>query len=822
MNRLSRNAQHCFSEAERIALYHKSASLKPEHLFLAIFFKKGSAGSITLAEAGFHEEIFKPLFTKNLSSNSPSPILQKSEIPLSSEVKQSLLSAYKLAYLSKSPYVGTEHLAKSLLVAIPPLFQSRLNQRKNQRKTLPKKTNKISSSPFLKISRFPFQNIQDDSDERSSLEEFSTNMHERVLQGKDLPLIGRDHLLKKMATILTRKTKSNVLLLGDPGVGKTALVSGLAKAISQGRIPKLENAIIYELDLALLVSGTSFRGEFEARLKDIIYEASENPNIILFIDELHTIVGTGNISGSLDAANILKPALARGDIRCVGATTFSEYKKHIEKDSALERRFQCITVTEPDHKEAFEILCGVRKEFEKHHHVFIPEDTLAFAIETSSRYLPEKRLPDKVIDLLDEASSTKRIHIRKTASIKQNKTLQSLEKIIEDTKAHRDHCIEQEEYEKALALNTQILDLKKKLASQQASLVAKKSPKTPPIPLYPQDIARILSEYTSIPEEKILSQKTKTVLTLSQNLKRSVIGQDQVTKTLAKTLKRSFSGLGDERRPLGSFLFLGPSGVGKTHTAKILAQSLFERKDSFIRVDMSEFREHHQISGLIGAPAGYVGYGEGGKFTERVRKNPHSVILFDEIEKAHPDVLNILLQILEEGSLTDGEGKSISLRESVIILTSNIGSSLIQEHTQKPFGFQQKAETGISYEALEEKIKKELYTTLRPELVDRLDMISVFRPLSKKHIQSITTLFLKTLKERIQTNKNITLSWERNVPLFLSQKAYQPHTGARHVRRVLQEYVEDALAEYLLTHAQPPALTISLQENTLIISPSKS
>ena len=822
MNRLSHHAKQCFSEAEKIALNCKSALLKPEHLLLAIFFKKGSVGSVTLSEIGFREEAFKPLFSK--PSSTPTSVLQEPDISLSPEVKKSLLMAYKLAYLSGSPYVGTEHLAKSLLDNTPSFLKKYLKKTKDQRKALPRRTKKTDTppqSPFLKISRFPFQGFQEDHNEESALEEFSTNMHNRSSSGKDLPLIGREALIKRIATILTRKTKSNVLLLGDPGVGKTALVAGLAQAISQGRIPKLENSIIYELDLALLVSGTSFRGEFEARLKDIIQEVSKNPNIILFIDELHTIVGTGNVSGSLDAANILKPALARGDIRCIGATTFPEYKKHIEKDSALERRFQCVNVPEPNHEEAFEILCGVRSEFEKHHHVSISEDTLTFAIENSFRYLPEKRLPDKVIDLIDEASSTKRISLKKPVSKKRDHTFEAMEKIIEDTKSHRDHCIEKEEYEKALTLNSQILDLKKKL--QQKKMKSQTfSKKTPRLVLYPKDIAQVLSEYTGIPQEKILSQKTKKVLTLSQNLKRCIVGQDHVAEVLAKTLKRSFSGLGDEKRPLGSFLFLGPSGVGKTHTAKILAESLFERSDSFIRVDMSEFREHHQLSGLIGAPAGYVGYGEGGKFTERVRKNPHSVILFDEIEKAHPDILNILLQILEEGSLTDGEGKSISLRESIIILTSNIGSDIIREHTKNPFGFQEKTDILSTYDALEDKIKKELHTTLRPELVDRLDTISLFKPLEKKHIQSITSLFLNELKDKVKKSKNIDISWERKVLPYLSQKAFEPHTGARHVRRVIQENVEDTLAEYLLTHKYTPSLTLSLKDSTLTLIPSKS
>ena len=825
--RLTFHAKTSLREAEKIALGCGKTDIYPEHVLLAIFLRKGSAGSSALSDIGIEEESFAFLFEPTPLSKTPK-ILSRKTAFLSEPLKKIIVSAYHLAHSTKSPFVGTEHIVRAILQNKhhSPILRSILSNAKDRRKPLPKHP-RFQAPPipngFFKSSEFPFRVPQEDTreDDLSALDEFCIHLNERSSDKRELPLIGREIILKRMVRILGRKTKNNILLVGDPGVGKTALVSGLAQRIQDGKIPELKGKIIYEVDLAMIVSGTSFRGEFEARLKDIIFEASQDRRIILFIDEIHTLIGTGNISGSLDAANILKPALARGDIRCIGATTFSEYKKHIEKDSALDRRFQRIIVPEPNRDEAVEMLMGIKENLENHHAIAFSKETVATAVDLSIRHFTERFLPDKAIDILDESASEKRSQIGIQTNVFENDIL-SLRTTLSDLVREKKECIAKESYEKAVQLAVEIAQIKKEISllkEQQKNEIPKKFPN-----LNPEDIARTVSEMTGIPSKKILSQKTRNITSLERELNRHIIGQKKATDIIARSLMRSFCGLSDRNRPLGSFLLLGPGGVGKTLTAKILARALFGKSDALIKINMSEFQERHQLSGLIGAPAGYVGYGEGGKFTEKVRQKPNSVILFDEIEKAHPDILNILLQILEDGILQDGEGRNISFRESVILLTSNIGSSHAKEVFGKSFGFSGKENTVFATSEatalLESEILQELEQSLRPELLDRLDYCIVYHPLSLSHLQKIAEITLKEIADRLK-DKNRIITWNPSVTAFLAKKAHKPNAGARLIRKITQETVEDSIASAILRKKiSTECLSLDIKNNKIIVTPS--
>ncbi|QQS60884.1 MAG: ATP-dependent Clp protease ATP-binding subunit [Candidatus Moraniibacteriota bacterium] len=802
LNRFTFHAKTSLQEAEKIAFGCGKAKIYPEHLLLAIFLRRGSVGASVLTDIGLQEDSFAFLF-ENTSLIKKTKTISKKTIPLSESLKEIVLASFQLARNTKSPFIGTEHIVRAILrhKNKSPVIHSIFSTAKKQRKVLPKNS-RFQSSPipngFFKPSEFPFRIPQDNMNEEeeiSALEEFCIDLNERSSDKRELPLVGRESVLKRMINILGRKTKNNILLVGDPGVGKTALVSGLATLLACDKIPQLKGKIIHEVDLAMIVSGTSFRGEFEARIKDIILEATQDPRVILFIDEIHTLIGTGNVSGSLDAANILKPALARGDVRCIGATTFSEYKKHIEKDSALDRRFQRVIINEPTREEAIEMLDGIKENFEKHHKITFTKESVTTAVDLSIRHFTDRFLPDKAIDLLDESASSKRSQLGDSISPQENDIF-SLRKNIADALKQKKECIEKEEYEEAIELTARIKHFKEKLFVLKEDLkntVQKKFPE-----LSSNDIATTVSEITGISQKKILSQKTKNITSLERELNRHIIGQKKATDSIARSLMRSFCGLSDQNKPLGSFLLLGPSGVGKTLTGKILGQALFDRPDALIKVNMSEFQERHQLSGLIGAPAGYIGYGEGGKFTEKVRQRPHSVILFDEIEKAHPDILNILLQILEEGTLQDGEGRNVSFRESIILMTSNIGSTHIKNLFEKKLGFSHdKKASRPKFSLIESKVRQELQQALRPELLDRLDQIIIYRPLTLSNLQKIANIALEGIAQRLK-NKESDLVWNEEVLSLLAKKAYKPNAGARYIRKITQEIIEDLIANAIL------------------------
>ncbi|MCG2686533.1 ATP-dependent Clp protease ATP-binding subunit [Candidatus Parcubacteria bacterium] len=630
------------------------------------------------------------------------------------------------------------------------------------------------------------------------------------------PVIGRDDEIKRVVQILSRRTKNNPVLLGEPGVGKTAIIEGLAKKISQGDVADiLLNKKIYALDLSMLVAGASMRGEFEARLKQVIEEVKNDPDIILFIDELHNVVGAGSLPGAMDAANILKPALARGELRCIGATTFNEYKKYIEEDAALDRRFQPVQVLEPSIEEAVQILQGVKSNYEKHHLVKISDEAISSAVELSVQYLPEKFLPDKAIDLIDEAAA--KLRVEANVVDEDLRQLKLIEKKIIEIEEQKFEYVKKEDYPTALKLKEkEIVWQDKYMASQEKIL------QTPKVDKWlgqikVKDIAEVVSQATGLPLENLVNLENQLV-NVEKRLSQKIVGQNEVLKQLVFYLKRAKAGLAGKQRPLGSFMFLGPSGVGKTETAKVLAQEIFSRKNKsagLVRFDMSEFTDKFNLSRLIGAPAGYIGYKEGGRLTEAVRRNPYCVVLFDEIEKAHPEVFNILLQILDEGELTDASGKRVNFRNTVIILTSNLGS---EKFEMRNIGFEWQ-NNGIPSSQLNPKspigtrddLISQTKEIFKPEFLNRLDKILVFKSLSLKSMEKIVEMELNRLVHNL-ANKNIKLVWNEKFVQALGHEAFSFETGARNVRRVVEQRVENKLADKILSRQIKPGVDVKLNE----------
>lgn len=645
----------------------------------------------------------------------------------------------------------------------------------------------------------------------SLLNHFAYNLtDEKNQQGID-PVIGRQKEIERIIQILSRRTKNNPVLLGDPGVGKTAIVEGLAKKIVQGDVPDiLLNKKIYSLDINMLVAGAMMRGEFEARLKQVIDEVKNNPEIILFIDELHNIIGAGSVMGTMDAANILKPALARGDLRCIGATTYKEYKKHIEEDPALERRFQPVQVAEPSIEETIQILQGIKDNYEKHHLVKITDEAIEAAANLSQRYLPEKFLPDKAIDLIDETAS--RIKINSGIVDEDLRQLKLLEDKIESLDLVKSEQVKNEDYPQALKIKQeqnniyeQILGLEDKLAIKEDKWLGK---------VKARDVAQLISSMTGVPLTNLVGLYKNKILNLEKLLSKRIIGQSEILKELAFYLKRSQAGLSGSDRPLGSFMFFGPSGIGKTETAKVLSEEVFanaSKKGSLIRFDMSEFAESFNISRMIGSPAGYVGYKEGGRLTEAVRRNPYSIILFDEIEKAHPEVFNILLQILDDGILTDATGKQVNFKNTIIILTSNLGSENVNS-LNMGFG-------GQGQRAFQNDIVQKAKEKFRPEFLNRLDKILVFKSLDMKSIEKIVELQLKELAKSL-ANKKIKLSCTKNLVINLAKLSYSPESGARNVRKTIEDKIENELANYILNGKIKAGNEVGLgwRNNKIVIS----
>lgn len=623
-----------------------------------------------------------------------------------------------------------------------------------------------------------------------TLNQFGRDLTEMAKEGKFDPVIGRDKEIERVIQILSRRTKNNPCLIGEPGVGKTAIAEGLAQKIVEGNIPEiLKEKRVVTLDLSSMVAGAKYRGEFEERLKKAVEEIRKAGNVILFIDEMHTIIGAGAAEGAIDASNILKPLLARGEIQVIGATTLDEYRKHVEKDAALERRFQPITVGEPSKEEAYEILKGIRDKYEAHHRVKITDDALDAAVKYSDRYITDRFLPDKAIDLIDEAASRVRLK-----SFTAPPDLKELESKVEKLAKEKEDSIRCQEFEKAARIRDEEQKLKAELEKAKNNWQQKHQTNTDTVT--EDDIAEIVASWTGIPVKKLAEEESERLRKMEDVLHLRVVGQDEAVKAVSKAIRRGRVGLKDPKRPVGSFIFLGPTGVGKTELSKALAEALFGDENSIIRIDMSEYMEKHTVARLIGAPPGYVGFEEGGQLTEKVRRKPYSVVLFDEIEKAHPDVFNILLQILEDGRLTDSQGRTVDFRNAVIIMTSNVGARLITEPKRMGFsvGGDEKAR---NYQEMKNNVMGELKKTFRPEFLNRVDEVIVFHPLEEEHLRNIVGIMLGGLINRLKQN-GITLELTEEVKSFLAKKGYDQVYGARPLRRSIQSMIEDRLAEEML------------------------
>lgn len=602
------------------------------------------------------------------------------------------------------------------------------------------------------------------------------------------PVVGREKEIERVIQVLSRRTKNNPVLIGEPGVGKTAIAEGLAQRIVNNEIPEtLRDKRVMTLDMGTVVAGTKYRGEFEDRLKKIMDEIRQAGNVILFIDELHTLIGAGGAEGAIDASNILKPALARGELQCIGATTMDEYRKYIEKDAALERRFQPIKVEEPSPEDTILILKGLRDRYEAHHRVKITDASIEAAVRLSDRYITDRFLPDKAIDLIDEAASRVRLN---AYTIPPN--LKQLEKELEEVKKEKDAAVQSQEFEKAAALRDKEQRLREALEQTKKEWKEKQGQTDSEVT--PEDIAQVVASWTGIPVVQLQQEETERLLHMEEILHKRVIGQEEAVKSVARAIRRARAGLKDPKRPIGSFIFLGPTGVGKTELARALAEAMFGDEDAMIRIDMSEYMEKHSTSRLVGSPPGYVGYEEGGQLTEKVRRKPYSVVLFDEIEKAHPEVFNILLQVLEDGRLTDGKGRTVDFRNTIIIMTSNVGQEMIRKNTTLGFTVNQQA---ANYENMKTKVMEELKRTFRPEFLNRIDEIIVFHALEETHIKEIVRLMAEEIRKRLK-EQGVDFTLSEAVIAWIAKQGFDPQYGARPIRRSLQRQIEDRLSEELL------------------------
>lgn len=832
LERLSSRAKNALISAQLISEELQHDHIGTEHLLYGIIAEKSSFAAEILIKAKITSAIIKQE-VQSVNNNSRAtawkPILSEN---LKLTIEKSAIIASQYGY----QFIGTEHFLYGLITT--PSNKAKVILSKLGIDILELEQNLLAV--FENISKFPeispneghtHNNSQErpangpqnlDMKKGNMLEYFTTDLTKKAGQGSVDPVIGRKKEIERLVSILGRRTKNNPVLIGEAGVGKTAIVEGLALAISRREVPDtLLDKKILNLDLALIVAGSMFRGEFENRLKQIIDEVKANPDIILFIDELHTMVGAGATTGSLDAANILKPALARGELRAIGATTLSEYKKYIEHDAALERRFQPILVEEPSKEESVEILKGLRPNYERHHNIAISDEAIMAAVELSSRYIQDHFLPDKAVDLVDETAA----FLRSTQG--SSKILRTKKKIEHDLRAleeEKTKAVLAQDFNTALHLRTQ----EEKLLKQKAELEqgpAEPQPHNPTQSITAEDIANTVSLMTKIPLQRLSQNEVGKLMNLEKILKSRIVGQNEAISEIAKTIRRSRAGITDPQRPIGSFIFLGPTGVGKTETAKIIAQEIFGDPEALIRVDMSEFMERHNVARLIGAPAGYVGYEEGGRLTEAVRRRPYAVILFDEIEKAHPDVFNVLLQIMEDGQLTDAAGKKVNFTNTIIIMTSNIGMRELTVQASK-IGFADKKELlpekqklEKEYDLIKDGVIESLKKELRPELLNRIDKVLVFRPLGFDQLKKIATIQLQDLAKRLE-KQNVELKTNAAVSKFIADRSFDKAQGARFIRKNVQDLISDPLAEMIINRnlKQGALVTVEVKKSELALN----
>ncbi len=828
LNKFTTHLKNTLGKSAELALERKSKFVTPDHLLLALAEQKGGIAFEILSKINLDLDALRQAVRdhQDFANLSDDPGFNLGDVTFAPNSRRALEKAVLTANVYKHKYVGTEHLLFGLLEMNEPDVQTLLKTTGIVPGDLRQHLLIVlkSTSKFPDLTGFfqPDTKELEPGEPRTTkgtpaLDFFAHDLTSDQQQAIIDPVIGRRTEIERLIHILSRRTKNNPVLIGDPGVGKTAIVEGLAKKIVEGDVPEvLQGKRILALDLGLVVAGTIYRGEFESRLKQVIDEIRSDNDIILFIDELHTIIGAGSASGSMDAANILKPALAKGLIRCIGATTFEEYRKHIESDPALERRFQPINVAEPTLDETEQILRGLRTNYEKYHRVRITDEAVEAAVQLSARYVQDRFLPDKAIDLIDEAASKMKISRPSSGPARE---IRDLERNLADLEHKKQQAVEGERFEKALALKAESELLLTKLERLKEKRDDGRQPMVGAIGR--KDVAEIVSKMTGVPLHELIREERDRLLHLEHLLSKRIIGQSEAIKAIADSIRRSRVGLANPNRPIGSFIFLGPSGVGKTETAKAIAELVYEDQAALIRIDMSEYGESFNVSKLIGAPAGYVGYKESGKLTEAVRRKPYSVVLFDEIEKAHPDVFNVLLQVLEDGHLTDAVGKTVNFKNTIIILTSNIGLQNLNQVAALGFSIeseQDEQRVEQRYSQIREEVLDELQRQFRPEFLNRIDQVIVFKPLTPSAVEKIVDLEIVDLVERLKKH-DLKIAVTNAARKLLAQQGFNPDQGARALRRVIQDTVGNPIAGQLLAGKLKARDTVrvTVKKNAIVI-----
>ena len=819
-----------------IAIETRSGKVRTDHLLYGMLLEKGGIAAEILKKGGVDLELLRAALYGNSERDSKEDLGKALEllhkfknskenlqvVIFSSGAKQAISKAVLEASKQGHGFVGTEHLLAGIMNlpasrAVVSMKKIRANTTfiKRQVEMVLRSTarfNDLTNMLNMAETGEPVEGqMMPKQDTRSPIEAFCQDLTNHQYQKDVDPVIGREQEIDRVINILGRRTKNNPIIVGEPGVGKTALVEGLAKKMLLGEVPtSLQGKRIISLDLAQIVAGTIFRGEFEARIKGVLTQIEKDSSIILFIDEIHSIMGLGSASGSMDAATMLKPALTKPNLQVIGTTTLDEYRKNIEKDPALERRFQKIVVKESSREESYEVIKGVKENYERYHQVNIPDEIIALAIHLADRYIQDRALPDKAIDILDEAASKRKVQEKDS---KAHQEIRKHEADLDDVITQKEHQVRQEKYDEALAFRKKEIFLNDKIRKLRQLNEQRHKENWPVITT--EDIAKIISQATNIPVTELVKQEKVKLMNLEKDFRKKIIGQDEAVGSVARFIRRSRSGVASPKRPIGSFMFLGPTGVGKTELAKVVAEVAFEDEDALTRVDMSEFSEKFNISKLIGAPAGYVGFEEGGKLTESVRKKPYSVVLFDEIEKAHPDVFNLLLQVLEDGILTDASGRTVNFRNTIIIMTSNTGTDALSKGGEVGFSEgkqdfkQEKERDKKKYLEFKDNVLADLNKNYRPEFLNRIDKIIVFKPLSRKAIEKIVDLQLAELQERLH-EKEIVLQVDIKAKKELAKQGFDVEKGARPLRRLIQESIEDPLAEALIKEKHKPGDKIAV------------
>lgn len=784
-------ANRALDLAEERAKEYGTGYVGSEHLLLGVLEESQGTAGILLREAGVESSKLRELIAKLIvPEGEPKDAKGKGYTPRAERI---LANSVREAAGLELEQAGTEHILIAMIkdaecvgtrllhtmgVNLQKLYKSILDSMGVDEETYKEMMPGAGGKNGQGVSSTPI------------LDQYSRDLTQMAAQGEMDPVIGREAEIERILQILSRRTKNNPCLIGEPGVGKTAVVEGLAQRIVTGAVPEqVKGRRVLSLDMASMVAGSKYRGEFEERIKSVLAEASESRDVLLFIDELHTIIGAGGAEGAMDASNIMKPALSRGEIQVIGATTIGEYRKHIEKDPALERRFQPVTVEEPSEEETVEILKGLRPNYEKYHRVKITDEALMAAAELSKRYISDRFLPDKAIDLMDEAASRKQLK-----GYRIPESLENMQKEIVRLCEEKEEAIRNGDFEEAGRIRRLQEEQEKKLENQKKNMEKKHAAKE--LAVTEEDIAEVVSGWTRIPVQRLAEKESQRLLKMEKILHKRVVGQEEAVKAVAKAVKRGRVGLKDPNRPIGSFLFLGPTGVGKTELSKALAETVFGSEQAMIRVDMSEYMEKHSVSKLVGSPPGYVGYDEGGQLSEKVRRNPYSVILFDEIEKAHPDVFNILLQVLDDGHITDSQGRKVDFKNTILIMTSNAGAQSIV--TPKKLGFATVDDAKRDYERMKSGVMEEVKRLFRPEFLNRIDEIIVFHSLEKEHIRSIVNILLNGFAKRCKEQMAITLKVQNTAKDLIAEAGFDQKYGARPLKRAIQNQIEDALAEEIL------------------------